>query len=313
MTSIITGLHHVTAFAGKPSANANFYRDVLGFRLVKKTVNFDDPNTYHLYYGDGQGSPGTLLTHFPHPMAARARHGGSEITDTGLAVPRGTLAWWRDHLLAQKIDVREGTTFSQGTLRFEDHDGMRFIMTEEDGAAGFGAGTSGYAEGGIPGASAILGVSRVTLRVPDAGETASFLTDVLGFDAGGTEGDARRLTLGGGGITREIDVIHDPRAVHERMGAGTVHHVAWRVPDDAAQARAAAAIRESGTSVTQVMDRQYFRSIYFRIPGGVIFEIATDGPGFAVDESAATLGNDLKLPPQYEVMRKEIEKRLERI
>lgn len=313
MTSIITGLHHVTAFAGKPSANAKFYRDVLGLRLVKKTVNFDDPNTYHLYYGDGQGSPGTLLTHFPHPMAARARHGGSEITDTGLAVPRGTLAWWRDRLIAKKIDVRDGTTFSQGTLRFEDHDGMRFIITEEDGVTGFGAGTSGYAEGGIPGTSAILGVSRVTLRVPDGGETASFLTNVLGFAAGQIEGDARRLTLGSGGITREIDVIHDPRAAHERMGAGTVHHVAWRVPDDAAQARAAAAIRESGTSVTQVMDRQYFRSIYFRIPGGVIFEIATDGPGFAVDESTATLGNDLKLPPQYEVMRKEIEKRLEKI
>jgi glyoxalase family protein len=313
MTSIITGLHHVTAFAGKPSANAKFYREVLGLRLVKKTVNFDDPNTYHLYYGDAHGSPGTLLTHFPHPLAARARHGTSEITDTGLAVPRGALAWWRTHLAAHKIDAREGTTFAQQTLRFEDHDGMRFIITEEDGMAGFGAGTSGYAEGGVPAASAILGVSRVTLRVPDAGETTSFLTSVLGFEAGQREGDAHRFTLNGGGTTREIDVIHDPRASHERMGAGTVHHVAWRVPDDAAQARAAAALRAHRTSVTQVMDRQYFRSIYFRIPGGVIFEIATDVPGFAVDEPAATLGTDLKLPPQYEVMRKEIEKRLERI
>lgn len=311
MSSLITGIHHVTAFAGRPSANAKFYRDMLGLRMVKKTVNFDDPNTYHLYYGDEQGSPGTLITHFPHPLAARARHGGGEITDTGLGVPRGSLGWWRERLDAHKVDARAGKLFGQDVLRFEDHDGMRFILSEEDGLDGFAAGARGYTGGGVPGTAAILGVSRVTLSVPEAGETVDFLTGVLGFKAGSQEGDVRRLVIGEGGNSREIDVIHAPRAGHERMGAGTVHHVAWRVPDDDAQARAAAAIRASGVGVTQVMDRQYFRSIYFRIPGGVIFEIATDGPGFAVDEPLATLGTQLKLPPQYEPIRKQIEKGLE--
>lgn len=294
---LVTGIHHVTALAKSPTANIEFYTSVLGLRLVKRTVNFDDPFTYHFYYGDAAGSPGTLITHFPHPLAAKAAHGGGEITDTDFAVPRGTLARWTDRLQAAGTHVARDVQFGQDILTLSDPDGMLIRLTESRDAS------ARQDEG-------ILRIARVRLRVPDVGETAEFLSGVLGFRDASSEGTTRRLTLGDGGDGREIDVVHDPAAPHHPMGAGTVHHVAWRVPDDGAQARAADAIREARIAVTPVMDRQYFKSIYFRIPGGVIFEIATDGPGFAVDEAPDALGTALKLPPRYEPRRAEIERRL---
>jgi glyoxalase family protein len=305
MSAIITGLHHVTAFAKSPAENVRFYTTTLGLRLVKKTVNFDDPFTYHLYYGDESGSPGTLLTHFPNPRSARATHGGSEITDTSLAVPSGALAFWRDRLKSLGVRTAEEAVLGARLLRFTDHEGMRFAIVEHSGAA------TGYAAAGVPGDAAITGIAGVTVHVPNADESAAFLRDVMGFADGPRDGEWRRLTINGGGAGREIDLVHSPQLPHHPMGAGTVHHVAWRVPDDAAQKFAQETLRGAGVAVTPVLDRQYFRSIYFRIPGGVIFEIATDIPGFDVDEPRAELGRGLKLPPQYESRRESIASRLE--
>lgn len=305
MSAIITGLHHVTAFAKSPAENLRFYTQVLGLRLVKKTVNFDDPFTYHLYYGDEIGSPGTLLTHFPNPRSARATHGGSEITDTSLSVPAGALGFWRERLKTMGVRTVEEAVLGARLLRFNDHDGMRFAIVEQHAA------TNGYAGAGVSAQNAITGIAGVTLHVPDAEETAAFLRDVIGFDDGAREGDRRRLTINGGGAGREIDLVHSPQLPHRPMGAGTVHHVAWRVQDDAAQKAAQDALRRAGVAVTPVLDRQYFRSIYFRIPGGVIFEIATDVPGFDVDEPREQLGRALMLPPQHEPRRDAITRGLE--
>ncbi len=307
MIPVITGVHHVTALAKNPAENVRFYTSVLGLRLVKKTVNFDDPYTYHMYYGDEIGTPGTLLTHFPHPMASRGTHGGSEITDTALGVPAGTLDFWKARLKERGVAAREEEILGRKSLRFEDMDGMRFTIAEHAPAASGGA----YAGGDVPAESAILGIAGVTLHVPDPKETSDFLSGVLGFTRGASEGKLCRMLLGPGGLGREIDLVSAPDLRHMPMGAGIVHHVAWRVPDDAAQIRASKILREAGIAVTPVTDRQYFRSIYFRIPGGVIFEIATDVPGFDIDEPRAELGRSLKLPPQYEARRSAIEQRLQ--
>lgn len=309
MSGLLAGVHHVTAIGGDPRSNLRFYTEVLGLRLVKRTVNFDDPFTYHLYYGDEVGTPGTLLTHFPNPLSARASHGGSEITDTCLVVPSGALAWWSERLRGAGVPVREERAFGREVLRLEDPDGMRIVLEPQDAA---GQGPS-YTGNGVPGERAVRGVARVTVRVPDGPETVAFLERVLGFTGAGSEGAATRLRLPGTGRGQEIEVVHAPHDRRVPMGAGTVHHVAWRVADDGAQAQAAERLSAAGISVTPVMDRQYFRSIYFRIPGGVIFEIATDGPGFDVDEPVAALGRVLRLPARYEARRAEIERRLVRL
>ena len=295
MSAIVTGIHHVTAFAGDAARCRRFYEDTLGFPLVKRTVNFDSPSMWHLYYGHAGGLPGTLLTHFPEPRAARARHGGSEIERVTIGVAPGRLDALRGRLERAGVAVRARAALGVDAIEFEDPDGMR-LSAEESGAPQ------------QPDAPAE--VARVTVVVPDAEETARFLAAAMGF-AESARGDGRtRLALGAGGSGREIDVVHAPGLATEPMGAGTIHHVAWRVPHDEAQAAAARALRAAGTAVTAVHDRRYFRSIYFRIPGGVLFEIATDGPGFAVDEDPLELGRALQLPPQYEPMRGRIESAL---
>lgn len=292
--ALITGLHHVTAFASDPLANVRFYTRSLGLRLVKRTVNFDDPTTYHLYYGDAVGSPGTLLTHFPQPRAARARHGTGEIAETILAGARGSLGSWRRRLAEAGVEHTAGMIESLGIdgVTFADPDGMQLAIVEGD-----------VPEGALP-------VERAVLRVPDAAATLRFLADALGFVPAGSRGAHHDLALGAGGVGQRLTVVHDSASPHEPMAAGTVHHIAWRVPDADAQRRAAERVRSAGVAVTPVMDRQYFRSIYFRIPGGIVFEIATDGPGFDVDESRESLGTALKLPPQYERRREEISRQL---
>lgn len=314
MGRTITGLHHVTAFAKDPRKNVGFYTGVLGLRLVKKTVNFDDPFTYHLYYGDHAGNPGTLLTHFPNPMNARGAHGSNEIQRTTLAVGVGSLGFWRDRLASMGVEVARVLSFGQDALQFEDHDGMRFRMVEQ-------ARPMGLAEDrereGIARDHAIVGIAGVDIHVQDAGPTVAFLRDVLGFEVQRTEGAATWLSLHRGSdgpieaapLGQRLVVVEDSSA-HVPMGAGTVHHVAWRAPTLAVQKAAAEAVRAARLGVTPVIDRQYFQSIYFRIPGGVVFEIATDAPGFAVDEPLETLGQSLQLPSQHEPLRERLAKTL---
>lgn len=314
MARTITGLHHVTAFAKDPRANLDFYTRVLGLRLIKKTVNFDDPFTYHLYYGDHAGSPGTLLTHFPNPMAARARHGSNEIQRTTLAVGVGALGFWRDRLAALGVEVASVQSFGQDALHFDDHDGMRFRMIEQARPLGV---AEDHEREGIAAGRAIAGIAGVDIHVQDAGTTIAFLRDVLGFEVERSEGAATWLSLHRASdgpieaaqLGQRLVVVEDASA-HMAMGAGTVHHVAWRAADLGTQARAVDAIRAARVGVTPVIDRQYFQSIYFRIPGGVVFEIATDAPGFATDETLEGLGSALRLPPQHERLRSRLEKEL---
>lgn len=295
MATLVTGIHHVTAFAGDAARNRRFYEDTLGFRLVKRTVNFDSPSMWHLYYGHAGGLPGTLLTHFPEPRAARARHGGGEIERVTLAVAPGALERLRARLDRAGFSIDTRRLFDADVVEFEDPDGMRMAVEQSS-------------ERQQPDAPAE--VSRVALAVPDADATIRFLATVMGFAESARSPGRTRLALGAGGSGREVDVVHAPGLATEAMGAGTIHHVAFRVPDDEAQAAAARALRAAGAAVTAVHDRSYFRSVYFRIPGGVLFEIATDGPGFAVDEHPSELGRSLQLPPQYEASRAQIESTL---
>lgn len=297
------GIHHVTALSGPAGRNVDFYTRVLGLRLVKKTVNFDDPGTYHLYYGDEAGTPGSILTFFPIAHAAPGRVGIGETQETAFRVPRASMGWWTHRLVAAGVRHEALVqVFGEPTLRFRDPDGMMLALV---GVAGAEA-ESAFAAG-IPAEHAIRGFHGVTLLLAEAGPTAAILDGVFGFREAGREGSAIRLESGariGGAVTL--------RAVGQflpgRAGAGSVHHVAFRAADDAQQAEMAERVaREHGLSVTEQRDRNYFRSVYFREPGGVLFEIATDAPGFAVDEPAESLGQALKLPAFLEPHRASIE------
>lgn len=303
----ITGVHHVTALAKSPRDNHDFYTRVLGLRFIKRTVNHDDPMTYHLYYADTIGSPGSVLTHFPHPQAARSTHGTNEIRRTVLAVGRGALDFWKDRLERLGIVASTSERFGRVRLEFADPDGMELGIVEDD-VDGVGEPWEGP---GVPAAHAIRTVDTVTLRVADAEETARFLTETLGFTPGPEDGDRRLLILGDGAAGQRLELIGDASGSQQPMGAGTVHHVAWRVPDGDAQRAVMESLEHANTATTGVIDRLYFQSIYFRVPGRVIFEIATDGPGFTVDEPLEELGSALRLPPWHEGQRGRIEARLE--
>lgn len=327
---MITGIHHITAFAKDPRANVDFYKRAIGLRLVKKTVNFDDPFTYHLYYGDHVGSPGTLLTHFPNPRASKARHGNNEIAGAVLAVPTGLLAPSLERLRRLNIDVRPCSVLGEPAHALEDPDGMQLLLIERHVSSQVLAANGASGRSHVGGDDADRGqntetgddtpglrVDSVLIRVPHAAETANFLTKALGFTKARRESDGEghnvteyTLDEAHRGIGQRLLLIEDTDAVPQPMGAGTIHHVAWRVLDHGAQVRAADAIRAFGVGVTPIIDRQYFQSIYFRIPGGVVFEIATDGPGFAVDEPLDSLGESLMLPPQHEALRTRIEQTL---
>lgn len=310
MSTPIAGLHHVTALAKSPQENKRFYTTVLAQRMVKRTVNFDDPGTYHLYYGDDLGSPGTLLTHFPHPYARRGVHGNHEIERTILAIPQGSLGFWRERLDRYDVAVEASEAFGQSRLHFADHDGMLFALAEQDESGAAPVPVSGD-RGGLPEDRALGRILGVAIRVAKAEATASALTEVLGFRPGAVEGSSQRFAVGEGSKQAWVELIEDPEAAEGDMGAGTVHHVAWRVATDADQAWVADRLREARIGVTEVRDRFYFRSIYFRMPGGVIFEVATDGPGMDADEPRATLGEALQIPPMYKSQGAQIAAHLE--
>lgn len=295
------GLHHVTAMASDPKRNVAFYTGLLGLRLVKKTVNFDDPSVYHLYYGDGAGSPGTILTFFPWPDAAPGTRGSGETTETTFVVPKGALERWSQRLAANRIEVTHEVRFGEARLAFADPDDMRLAIVEREGLVDLPA----WATDKIDAQMAIRRIGGVTLSLASLGGTERVLADTLGYRREAEENGIVRYVSSSGSDTLDLKPIAPARS---RMGAGTVHHIAFRASDDDAQARMAERLRqELHLGVTEQRDRNYFRSVYFREPGGVLFEIATDAPGFHVDEDDATLGTALKLPEQYEPYRTKIE------
>ncbi|HEU0222493.1 MAG TPA: VOC family protein [Paracoccaceae bacterium] len=305
------GLHHVTAIAGSARRNLDFYARVLGLRLVKKTVNFDDPGSYHFYYGDESGQPGSILTFFAWEGTAPGRLGIGETQEILFRVPQASLGYWLHRFLEQGVACEPPVErFGETHFGFRDRDGTRLALVTLPGIEA----EPGWSGGGIPAEHAIRGLHGVSLLLRDAAPTAAILTDVLGFAEAGQEGMCTRFQAGGQGLGRVVDL----RAVGEfltgRQGAGSVHHIAFRAADDAAQAAMAARLRANhGLRPTEQKDRTYFRSIYFREPGQVLFEIATDDPGFATDEPPAELGRALKLPAWLEDRRPEIEAALREI
>jgi glyoxalase family protein len=298
-----SGIHHITAIAGEPQRNIDFYAGTLGLRLVKRTVNFDDPGTYHLYYGDRTGQPGTLLTFFPWARAFSGRTGAGQATVTSFAVPSGSLAYWEDRLVPRSpVTPVRHERFGAPVLRFNDPDGMALELVENPAIDGIPV----HPDSAVPAAQAIRRFHGTTLTLRGVDATAAVLTEVLGLKEVGEDGGVRRFAPAdfSAGV---VDLLRDPNASHGSLGTGSVHHVAWRATDSAQQLQLRGAVLGHALSVTPVVDRQYFQSIYFREPGGVLFEVATDGPGFMIDEPEATLGESLKLPPQYEVDRAAIE------
>jgi glyoxalase family protein len=294
MDQHIPGLHHVTAICGAPSANVNFYRDVLGQHLIKKTVNFDDPGTYHLYYGDAAGNPGTILTFFPFVNAGPGRAGPGMASAFAYGLDKAGFANAVDRLGALAPDGDAVVTrFGARVLSLRDADGATVELIESDAPA------DGHA------------FHSVTLWQRDTDKTARLLTDVFGYVAKGEErqGQVTRLRLQAPGAARGniVDLIRHDTPAMGRSGAGTIHHVAFRATTQEAQHAWQDRLASAGHRTTEVIDRQYFNAIYFREPGGVLFEIATDPPGFAVDEPGDALGQRLMLPPQYEPMRARIE------
>jgi glyoxalase family protein len=289
----IPGIHHVTAICGNAQANVDFYAGILHQRLVKKTVNFDAPDTYHLYYGDQAGRPGTILTFFPFAGATPGRAGPGMASAYAYAVPKAAFAAWLDRAGALEDRISLTARFGARVLTLHDPDGAPVELVEVDGVA-----------------PDIGGFHSATLWERDIAPTARLLQDVFGYREAGHETvsgmERLRLKAPGEAIGNVIDIIRSPEAVQARAGAGTIHHVAFRARDDAEQLGWIDRLATAGHRTTPVIDRQYFNAIYFREPGGILFEIATDNPGFAVDEPIETMGQALMLPAQHEPLRAEL-------
>jgi glyoxalase family protein len=303
MSAVTSGIHHVTAISGEPQRNVDFYVGLLGLRLVKKTVNFDDPGTYHLYYGNGAGSPGSIMTFFPWAGAPNGRIGAGQLTVTSFSFPAPSLGYWTERLVEGGVRFEKPEDrFGETVLRFPDPDGLRLeLVAAPDDAR------EGWAGGTVPPEHALRGFHHVTLLSSDADGTAQLMTGALGFRQTGEAEGRTRFEAGEGGPGNKVDVANGSGFPRGTMGVGTVHHVAFRVPDEETQLELREKVAALGYNVTPVLDRNYFRSIYFREPGGVLFEIATDPPGFAADEDTEHLGESLKLPPWLEPRRGEIE------
>lgn len=307
-TQPIQGIHHITAFAKDPQKNIDFYMQVLGQRLVKTTVNFDDPGTYHFYYGDNVGSPGTIMTFFPWPMARRGRLGVGEVAATAYAIVPSSIDYWKQRLGEHNITYGVETRFGETVLTFPDPDGMmlELVAREGDAAPAF------WANGPIPEAHALRAFHGVTIWVREAQATAAVLAGIFGYEKV-DEADNRIRYQAAGRFAQFVDLVVRPDLGRGQMGAGTVHHVAFRTVSDEEQVEWQQILSENGLGVTSVKDRQYFHSIYFREPSGTLFEVATDAPGFTADEPVEKLGSGLKLPPWLEQHRDQIAQRLPQI
>jgi glyoxalase family protein len=299
------GIHHVTAISGDPVKNLRFYTHDLGLRFVKKTVNFDDPSTYHFYFGDEIGHPGTILTFFPWVDAAAGQRGVGQASQTAFRVPLRSIGYWMNRFIEGGISHRtQEKRFGETVLPFADQDGMALALVGIADAEN----EPGWSNGDIPSEHAIRGFQGVTLLLENARKTAAILTDVFGFREVTREGSMIRFAAAGDTKGSVVDIHEAAEFPRHHQGRGSVHHIAFRAADDAQQVQMSEKlVRDHSRHPTEQKDRNYFRSIYFREPGGVLFEIATDIPGFAIDEPVEALGRDLKLPKFLESRRKEIE------
>lgn len=297
------GIHHITAIVGHPQENVDFYAGVLGLRLVKKTVNFDDPGTYHFYFGNESGKPGTIITFFPWVGAYRGKIGGGQVGVTTYVVPTGAIPFWEERLAKFDVQTTKSERFGETYLQFEDPHGLKLELVER-----YEGDKNRWTFGGVTSDVAIKGFGGAMLYSTNAKKTAETLEHVMGLEVIGQEGDYIRFrSTADIGNTIDLNVNDIARG---QMGVGTVHHIAWRASDDEDQLEWQRYVAQNGFAVTPVRDRNYFNAIYFREHGEILFEIATDPPGFAHDESEETMGEKLMLPPQYEHYREQLERSL---
>ncbi|MDQ6478418.1 ring-cleaving dioxygenase [Dyadobacter sp. LHD-138] len=303
MNNLINGLHHITALASDAQRNVDFYVGILGLRMVKKTVNFDAPDVYHLYYGDETGTPGSIVTFFPYAGLVRGRKGGGQLTFSAFSIPTSSLGYWMDRLVQFGIPYAGPyRRFNETYLRFEDFDGMGVELVANDTDK-----RPGWDNGKIPKEYAIRGAYTVSLNEFKIDRTVSLLTDVMGHRLVAEESGIYRFESGEGGPGSFVDVLESPKDVRALQGAGSVHHLAFATESDETQLEIREKLLSGSYHPTEVLDRNYFHSIYYREPGGILFEIATNPPGFFVDETVSELGSSLKLPEWFEARREKIE------
>ena len=303
MINQINGLHHVTSIASGAQSNNDFFTKTLGLRRIKKTVNFDAPEVYHLYYGDEAGTPGTVMTYFPFPNARRGHPGTGEVGITGFAGPKGSLPYWEERLATFDVkNMQTETTFGENRLRFDGPDGDGFVLVETEDDA-----RAPWTNNGVPADAAIRGFHSADMRLRDAGGSAELLK-YMGYEELDRQNNVTRFHVPGGNEANVIDItqVNAPSA---DQGAGSVHHIAFSVDNREKQLEVRKALMDTGYQVTPVIDRDYFYAIYFRTPGGVLFEVATNEPGFDRDEDTAHLGEALKLPSQHEHLRQVLEEK----
>ena len=315
MEKRIAGLHHVTAIASDPQRNLDFYIGLLGLRLVKRTVNFDDPGTYHFYFGDARGTAGTILTFFPWPGARRGHRGVGQIEATAFAISPDSIGYWLDRFKEQHVTAEKtGTRFGEDVIRFADPDGLLLELVASPVEAGVSPAnarrfaTESWTNSPVPAEHSLRGFHSVSAALEGYERTAKLLTDSFGYRLAEESGNRFRFvapTESGPGRIVDLLCMPDGRAAH--VAAGSVHHIAFRAKDNAEQLQWREHLVELGYNVTPVIDRTYSHSIYFREPGGILFEIATEPPGFMLDETLDELGSKLRLPPWMEPARPEIE------
>ncbi len=305
MLKQIKGLHHVTSLASDARQNNAFFTNVLGLRRVKKTVNFDAPDVYHLYYGDEAGSPGTVMTYFPFPNAGRGRKGAGEVGRTAFSIPTGTSQAWLDRFATFNVQgVSQDIRFGQKRVLFDGPDGDQFALVESDDDR------TPWTSSGVSAEMGIRGFHSADMRLKDAGVSGELL-QFMGYEKLDQQDNVTRFIVPGGNDANTIDIEELPNAGHAAQGAGSVHHIAFAVENRARQLEVREALLDTGYQVTPVIDRDYFYAIYFRTPGGVLFEVATNEPGFDRDEDSAHLGEALKLPSQHEHLRAALERQLQ--
>ena len=304
MENKILGIHHITAIAGNAKRNYDFYTKVLGLRFIKKTVNFDDPGTYHFYFGDEVGSPGTILTFFPWEGIAKGKQGNGMATEIGYSVPDNSLAFWAERLNKNNVIINStGTRFGEKYLAFEDPDGLPLSLIISNTSDK----RKPWETADVKADVATKGFHSITLTLKTVENTAKVLTDILDYKFVGKEENRHRYRTDTVENAAIVDLIEDTNAASAVNAGGTIHHIAFRVKDEKVLMEYREKVVRNYLNITQKIDRNYFFSLYFKEPGGVLFEIATDNPGFAIDEPVNEFGKNLKLPAQYESNRSQIE------